>query len=321
MGINVLSLFDGMSCGRIALDRLGVDVDNYYSCEIDKSAITVSLKNYPDIIQLGDIYNVDFSKLPKIDLIIGGSPCTYWSISRGSKREISESGIGFDLFMQYKRALDICKPKYFLYENNYSIHKDIKWSITKKLGVRPILINSALVSAQQRNRLYWTNISRLIRQPKNKRIFLNDILESGVSWQDKSYCLTASYEGAVFWNTLARNQKSMVAEPVSHPVRLGHVGKGHQSQRIYSIKGKSVNIMSNGGGQGGVSGLYKIDLPNGDYHIRKLTPLECERLQTIPDNYTNHVAKTQRYRMIGNGWTVDVIVHILSYMKEFYNVK
>ena len=164
---------------------------------------------------------------------------------------------------------------------------------------------------QNRKRCYWTNIPSVI-QPQDKGILLKDILESGIGWQDKSYCMTASYDGAVFRNTLERKQRTMVAEPVIKPIRVGEYGKGGQGQRIYSVYGKSVSLTANGGGQGAKTGLYKIDLPDGDYIIRKLTPVEAERLQTLPDNYTMGISNTQRYKCIGNGWTVDVIAHILG---------
>lgn len=290
------------------------------------------------------------------------------------------------------RALEESGCKYFLYENNYSVHQRIKDEITRVLGVEPIMINSALVSAQNRKRCYWTNIP-FASFPADKGILLKDVLESGVAWQDKSYCMTASYDGAVLYNTLERKQRTMVAEPipintyqgsdksrtvmagyhkygeatiiknsgfnggttavampvgaaqrgryvdgekteqhievredgksnclttvqkdslVCSPVRVGHYGKGGQGQRIYSIVGKSVTLSANGGGQGAKTGLYKIDLPDGDYVIRKLTPIEAERLQTLPDNYTAGISNTQRYKCIGNGWTVDVIAHILG---------
>ena len=245
------------------------------------------------------------------------------------------------------RALEESGCKYFLYENNYSVHQNIKDEITRVLGVEPIMINSALVSAQNRKRCYWTNIP-FTSFPADKGILLKDVLESGVAWQDKSYCMTASYDGAVLYNTLERKQRTMVAEPipintyqgsdksrtvmagyhkygeanclttvqkdslVCSPVRVGQYGKGGQGQRIYSVVGKSVTLSANGGGQGAKTGLYKIDLPDGDYIIRKLTPVEAERLQTLPDNYTAGISNTQRYKCIGNGWTVDVITHILG---------
>ena len=170
--MNVLSLFDGISCGQVALQRMGIKVDNYFASEIDKYAIQITQKNYPNTIQLGDVYNIDYSKLPKIDIIIGGSPCTHWSIAKND-RQVTNEGIGFELFMQYVKAVKICKPKYFIYENNHSIHKNIKMSISEKLGVEFIMIDSALLSAQRRQRCYWTNIPNII-QPINKNILLKD---------------------------------------------------------------------------------------------------------------------------------------------------
>ena len=308
--MKVLSLFDGISCGMVALERAGINVERYDAFEIDKYAIKVSEKNYPQIVHHGDVFGGNFADFKGYDLLLGGSPCTYWSIAKAG-RETTPDGIGGKLFMEYVRALRESDCKYFLYENNNSIHQNIKDFISEQLGVQPIMINSALVSAQQRKRCYWTNIPGVC-QPKDKGILLKDILESGVAWQDKSYCMTAGYNGAIFWNTLQRNQRSMIAEPV----RIGQYGNGGQGQRIYSVRGKSVTLSANGGGQGAKTGLYKIDLPDGDYIIRKLTPVEAERLQTLPDNYTEGISKTQRYKCIGNGWTVDVIAHILKGLKE-----
>ena len=308
--MKVLSLFDGISCGMAALERAGINVERYDAFEIDKYAIKVSEKNYPQIVHHGDAFGGNFADFKGYDLLLGGSPCTYWSIAKAG-RETTPDGIGGKLFMEYVRALRESGCKYFLYENNNSIHQNIKDFISEQLGVQPIMINSALVSAQQRKRCYWTNIPSIC-QPENKAILLKDILESGISWQDKSYCMTASYDGAVFWNTMQRSQRSMIAEPI----RIGQYGNGGQGQRIYSVHGKSVTLSANGGGQGAKTGLHKIDLPDGDYIIRKLTPVEAERLQTLPDNYTEGISKTQRYKCIGNGWTVDVIAHILKGLKE-----
>lgn len=241
-----------------------------------------------------------------IDLLIGGSPCTYWSIAKHN-RETDCGGEGFRLFMQYVRALDETGAKYFLYENNFSIHQNIKDEISRRLGVQPVMINSALVSAQQRKRCYWTNIPN-VTQPADKGILLKDIIDNAVPWQGKSYCLTANYSGAYLKNTLERHQRTMVAVPV----RIGDIGSNAQAHRVYSVHGKSISLSANSGGQGGGTGLYKIDLPDGDYIIRKLSPVECERLQTLPDNYTAGVSDRQRYRQLGNGWTVDVIAHILG---------
>ena len=343
--MNVLSLYDGISCGMVALKRVNIPVEKYSAYEIDKYALTVSAKNYPEIEQYGDVFEGDFRQHKGCDLLIGGSPCTYWSVAK-KNREITPDGEGFRLFMQYIRALEESCPKYFLYENNNSIHQNIKDEISKFLGVEPIMINSALVSAQQRRRCYWTNIPNVI-QPEDKGILLKDIIESGITWQDKSYCMTATYNGAIFKNTLEHKQRTMIAEPIiindSHgksrtikaqysqttlanasrndrfgatmiaePIRIGQIGNGGQGHRIYSVHGKSVTLSANGGGRGAKTGLYKIDLPDGDYIIRKLTPVEAERLQTLPDNYTSGISNTQRYKCIGNGWTVDIIAHIFK---------
>ena len=308
--MKVLSLFDGISCGMVALERAGISVERYDAFEIDKYAIKVSEKNYPQIVHHGDVFGGNFADFEGYDLLLGGSPCTYWSIAKNG-RETTPDGIGGKLFMEFVRALQESGCKYFLYENNNSIHQNIKDFISEQLGVQPIMINSALVSAQQRRRCYWTNIPGVC-QPKDKGILLKDILESGVAWQDKSYCMTAAYNRAIFWNTLQRSQRSMIAEPV----RIGQYGNGGQEQRIYSVRGKSVTLSANGGGQGAKTGLFKIDLSDGDYIIRKLTPVEAERLQTLPDNYTEGISKTQRYKCIGNGWTVDVIAHIFKGLKE-----
>ena len=402
--MRVLSLYDGISCGMAALERAGILVESYDAFEIDKYAVKISEKNYPQIVHHGDVFGGSYSDFKGYDLLIGGSPCTYWSIAK-TGREVTPDGMGGKLFMEYVRALRESGCKYFLYENNNSIHQNIKDFISEQLGVKPIMINSALVSAQQRKRCYWTNIPN-VSQPADKGILLKDILESGLPWQDKSYCMTASYDGAVLWNTLQRSQRSMIAEPVgvaqrgryiqsgkrskkciggteqfiearkdgksnclttvqkdsmvaepipfntyngegetsrtfmsgyykygevtiitnkgfkggataiAQPVRVGEYGKGGQGQRIYSVRGKSVTLSANGGGQGAKTGLYKIDLPDGDYIVRKLTPVEAERLQTLPDNYTEGISNTQRYKCIGNGWTVDVIAHILNGLKE-----
>lgn len=384
--MKVLSLFDGISCGMLALQRAGIPVERYDAFEIDKYAVTVSKNNFPEIVHHGNVFDGDFTEFKGYDLLLGGSPCTYWSIAKKG-RETTSDGMGFQLFMEYVRALRESECRYFLYENNYSIHQNIKDEISKYLGVEPIMINSALLSAQNRKRCYWTNIPN-VTQPDDKGILLKDVLESGIAWQDKSYCMTARYSGAIISNTLERKQRTMIAVPfntvngkshtipatyaktgekpfstfgsergkqrvaipigaaqrgryvddknteqhieirqdgksnclttvqkdslVCSPVRIGQYGKGGQGQRIYSVRGKSVTLSANGGGQGAKTGLYKIDLPDGDYIIRKLTPIEAERLQTLPDNYTEGISNTQRYKCIGNGWTVDVITHILG---------
>ena len=255
--MNVLSLFDGCACARVALNRAGIKVDNYYAAEIDRWAIRIAKKNYPGIISLGDVTQWHIWKLPKIDLLIGGSPCQGFSRAGymgGFKDERSK------LFFEYVDCLSIFKPKYFLLENVYmkQTWQDI---ISMYLGVEPVRINSSLFSAQLRDRLYWTNIP-VDLNIQDKGIVLKNILESGIVDRDKAYAIDANY---------------------AKGISVEYYKKKARRQIVY-IK---------------------------DSH-RKLTPLECERLQTLPDNYTEEVSNTQRYKMLGNGFTVDVIAHILK---------
>lgn len=312
--MKVLSLFDGISCGRVALERAGIPVETYYASEIDKYAMSVAQAMYPDTIQIGDVCKIDFTQyIGKVDMIIGGSPCQDLSIAKQNRQGLH--GERSRLFWEYIKALTIIKPKYFLLENVASMKNEDRDAITAVLrGIYPetecIMINSALVSAQQRKRYYWTNWH--VEQPEDKGILLKDILESGLPYLGKSQSLTASYDGAVFWNSIQRKQRTMVAEPV----RIGELdglGKG-QANRIYSVRGKSVCLNANGGGGGAKTGLYKIDLPDGDYIVRKLTPRECARLQTYPERCFDvaNISNTQWYKAFGNGWTVDVIAHIFK---------
>lgn len=339
---NVLSCFDGISCGQLALVRAGHTYDNYYASEVDKYAIKITLKNFPNTIQLGDVKTVWSRNLPQIDLLIGGSPCQDLS-SAGKRAGLTGERSG--LFWHFVRLLRTCKPKYFLLENVASMNKESRDIISKALGVEPILINSALVSAQQRKRLYWTNIPG-ITQLQDKGILLKDILEDGAPMEDKAYALTARYAGYSFPHDFEKKKSGVLmninpsgkgmngnvwgiegkgptittnkgeGNKILTPIRIGDVGSKSQGYRIYSTNGKSVCLNGLGGGPGANTGLYKIDLPDGDYAIRKLTSIECERLQGYPDNYTEGVSNTQRYKMIGNGWTVDVIAHIFSFIWE-----
>lgn len=289
-------------------------------------------------------------------LLLGGSPCTHWSIAQTKNRETQPKGLGWELFKNYLIALNKFRPDYFLYENNKSMSAAIREQITHELGVEPILINSALVSAQNRQRLYWvgkrnhngTYSQVPVEQPEDRGILLRDILEHGVPMQEKSYCLTATeYKGSSIEHTLQKHVRTQVAEPI----RIGTIESAakkpqfdSQQYRVYSPDGKSVTICGQGGGVGAKTGLYAIPLlygtPSKNYHvykvvngritingkqypikladgfyiIRKLTVTECKRLQTVPDNYTFPVSDTQAYKMLGNGWTVDVIAHILSYV-------
>jgi DNA (cytosine-5)-methyltransferase 3A len=495
--MNVLSLFDGMSCGMIALDRLGIKVDNYYASEIDKYAIQVSQANYPDIIQVGDITKLDLSTLPKIDLVMGGSPCQGFSFAG---KQLAFDDPRSALFFEFHKAISYLQPKYFLLEN-VRMKKEYLDIISEYMGVEPIFINSSLVSAQSRQRYYWTNIPG-IEQPEERGIVLRDILEDQVGSEhyvgdnmqknykggnqlnpnyksqantihnsdkksgticagthgyangyvgdkhkpvkqternarhlkqldDKSLCMTATmYKGA------GNNGMTLV------PQRVGTIKDGGQGNRIYSKDGKGISISAQSGGTAGngnmlvetsdkpqkihdipkdvlkdnerqrrvyskegksptllarsdspkvmksdkpqhigtavdvnghdilkrvyspdgksptvttcgggntepkvVSGAYrgrynedgsisqKLELrkdektntittvqkdnvlTKDEVYWRKLTPLECERLQTVPDNYTNYVSNTQRYKMLGNGWTIEVIAHILQNME------
>lgn len=260
--MNILSLFDGLSCGQIALNRVGIKYDKYFASEIDKFAIQVTQHNYPETIQIGDVTQVKGSDLPQIDLLIGGSPCQ--SFSNAGKGE------GFDgksgLFWEYVRILKEIKPTYFLLEN-VKMKKEWQIIISKELEVEPILINSNLVSAQNRERLYWTNIPN-IKQPEDLNIKMSDILLSG--------------------------QHIMVSKQ-----KKEHKPGGEKSSTLLARDYK-------GFGNQQMSGVMDNN------NIRMLTPIEYERLQNVPDNYSSIVSNTQRYKMLGNGWTVDVIAHIFK---------
>lgn len=282
--ITVLSLFDGMSCGQIALNKLGIKYDKYFASEIDKFAIGVTKTNYPDTIHLGDVRNVKGSDLPKIDLLFGGSPCQ--SFSNAGKGEGFEGSSG--IFWEYVRVLREVKPKYFMLEN-VKMKKEWEDIITKELGVEPIAINSSLLSGQNRPRLYWTNIPG-VEQPEDKGIVLKDILEDD-SLVDKQHLMTPK---AMAYMDGLRN------------------GKQRWEYHKNPLDGKAACIVAS---FYKLSGLGVLDYRKLGKPCRRLTPLECERLQTIPDNYTASASRTQRYKMIGNGWTVDVIAHIFSYMK------
>ena len=222
--MKVLSLFDGMACGMLAMLTAGIPVDRYVAFEIDKYAVQTSTHNFPTIEHRGDVFKADFTEFDGFDILCGGSPCTYWSIAQKNNRETEASGMGWELFCQYVRALKEAKPRFFIYENNKSMSPAIRESISTAFGFEPICINSALVSAQNRQRLYWVGkrnddgtYSKVdVEQPEDRGILLKDILERGtdLTSKDKSYCLTASYDGACPWNTIERSQRTMVAEPV-----------------------------------------------------------------------------------------------------------
>ena len=512
--VKIISPFDGMACGYLAFQRAGIPIERYVAFEIDKHAVKTSSHNFPMIEHRGDVFKADFTEFRGFDFLIGGSPCTYWSIAQKNNRETEASGMGWELFSQYVRALHEAQPKYFIYENNKSMSNAIRDSISEAFGFEPVFINSALVSAQNRQRLYWVGrrnedgtYSKVnVEQPVDRGILLRDVLDSGVhrSDKDKSFALTTRCCGATPEDTLKRSRHSMVAEEykpltegemeymvrqtsgcrnhfdfgyiqdatkdkgacltaniskgvpynvccepvripdygnddksrpvtacyaykgsgegslaseafpdnpskqrrdyVAEPVRVGNYpfedGRVSNSQgmRIYSPDGKSVTLCGNGGGKGAKTGLYSIpvdeddscpamrvreattkgyvDIEAGDcvdltmpnsttrrgrsmkeksnclmtgcqyyqyigtvkhpiyevkdgmitikgkqypiklvdgfYIIRKLTVSECKRLQTVPEWYEFPVSDTQAYKMLGNGWTVDVICHLIN---------
>ena len=486
-----------MACGALAMQAAGIEIDKYVAYEVDKYAIQTAQQNFPFIEERGDVFKADFTEYTGFDYLVGGSPCTYWSIAQTKNRETVASGIGWELFSQYVRALHEAKPRFFLYENNKSMSAAIRASITETFGFEPILINSALVSAQNRQRLYWCGIRQAdgtykkadIQQPADRGILLKDILETGVTWRNKSHTIDATYYKGGTLNGEKPHQNStrlMAAEPINamkyelksvenkdagvvgvldmagqeqikrvygtngkcatlttcqgghrepkvfekiaEPIKLGEIGKGGQGNRVYSIDGKAVAQTAQSGGMGSNTGLYaepvnitkdgkagtlrasyykdgvrnlvantvdkktcvalrvneatkagyteikagncvdmaqpnsktrrgrnmenksnclqttnefyqycgSIDAPiyevkdgfitvkgnkypiklvDGFYIIRKLTVRECMRLQTVPEWYEWPVSKSQSYKMLGNGWTVEVIAHLLRGLK------
>lgn len=524
MGYKVVSLFDGMSGGMLAMLGAGVEVDEYYAYEIDKYAVQTATHNFPNIIECGDVFKADFAQYKDVDFIVGGSPCTYWSIAQKNNRETEASGLGWELFSQYVRALNEIKPRFFIYENNKSMSKAIRESITETFGFDAICINSALVSAQNRQRLYWVGkrnddgtYSKVeVQQPEDRGILLRDILDNGMDLtsRDKSFAYTTRCNSAIPEDTISRNRHSMVAELVNQPIGETKDGKSYcvtagysngsgenignyaahtlekgcksmvaepvnttnegkaqciratcykdgirnmvgndidkrtcvaeavsdtpkqvgamprpngelstsQAFRVYDTNAKSVTINAGGGGAGGKTGLYAmpvyeftelnirnnahiainenairgvqdknnascaenfyeftdrkantlttahvpkivddfnkysvyaepcewdengtptkaisssdgktytvysvsngiivikgkeypIKLKDGYYIIRKLSVNECKRLQTVPEWYEFPVSNAQAYKMLGNGWTVEVIIHLIK---------
>jgi len=377
--MNVLSLFDGCSGGQLALQKLGIHVDNYYASEIDKYAIKVTEANFPDTIQLGDITEFESHEVSwktgkqlkdwDIDLMMGGSPCQGFSFAG---KQLNFDDPRSKLFFEFIRIRDVCRPKHILLEN-VRMAKKSQDVISEYMGFEPQALNSSRVSAQNRYRLYWfgklvgDSYEQIPIPPMiDKGITMQDILEDGYATDEmtsngKSHCLTARYNGAVWWNSIERKQRTMVLKdnPTMSKDGLIRVGtadlKGHDSiKRVYAQEGKAPTLTTMQGGhrepkvavgrivnrrldEHGTRKDDQLELPytrqievrkdeksnclttvQKDNVLvskdmwRKLTPLECERLQTLPDNYTNHVSNSQRYKMIGNGWTVDVIAHILK---------
>ena len=312
--MNVLSLFDGISCGQVALNKLGIKYENYYACEIDKHAISITQKNFPNTVQLGDVTKIKGENLPKIDLLIGGSPCQGFSFAG---KQLNFEDPRSKLFFEFVRLKKELNPKYFLLENvkMKKVYQDV---ITEHLGVSPIQINSSLVSAQNRVRLYWTNIPN-IEQPEDKGILLPDILETGVVDRDKSYCLDANYwKGNTLEHYLTKSRRQIVfTERRTEEAKLirkeyrekyGRDFCPRRSKELVPREDDKCNCLT-------TSLTKEHILLDESYNFRKLTPVECERLQTLPDNYTEGISNTQRYKALGNGWTVDVISHIFKNME------
>lgn len=353
--MNVLSLFDGMSCGQIALERAGIKIDNYYSSEIDKHAIKVTQHNYPNTIQLGDVLSITVDNLPKIDLLIGGSPCQGFSFSG---KQLNFEDPRSKLFFEFVRMLNEIRennPDVLFLLENVKMKKEYENIISEHLGVQPVFINSALVSAQNRKRLYWTNISGLT-QPEDKGITWGDVRERGVHVQ--SYYYT---EKAMQWlgGVSQKKNKQLTVHLDTDKMQMLEAShcKKYINQRFFGI----VDLPEDTQTVGAMRGRYLIDgkrqdakqktegltkqyiefrydgktnaittvgkdnvvvpftLPNrvpaDEFFFRYITPLECERLQTVPDDYTSVASNTQRYKMLGNGWTIDVISHIFKNLK------
>ena len=314
--MNVLSLFDGMSCGRIALERNGVKVSNYYASEVDKYAITVSTKNYPDIIQMDDVtkwreWDIDFAS---IDLLIGGSPCQGFSFAGGQLAFNDPRSKLFFVYADIMNHILLLNPKLIFLLENVKMKKESEDVISMIMGVAPIKINSALVSAQNRNRLYWTNIED-VQQPEDEGILLSKIIDSDFVDKDKSFCLDANYfkgtnarqyicksKRQLCWIIPEATKKGSVEVVNGSFIDLTFIKSKTRRGRLMLTKSNCLTATKS-----------NFCLVNNDW-FRKLTPIECERLQTVPDNYTEGVSNSQRYKMLGNGWTVDIICHILRNM-------
>lgn len=369
--MKILSLFDGMSCGRLALERSGIPVSQYYASEIDKHAMKISNKNYPDIIQLGDVVGVrkmaEAGVLGHIDLLIGGSPCQGFSFAGKQLAFDDPRSVLFFEYIKILVALRKTNPDIKFMLENVRMKKEHLNIITLTLGVEPVFINSALVSAQNRQRYYWANWD--FKEPEDKGILLKDIIHESVDeWVDrkKAYCIDANYyKGANVKQYLTKCRRQQVFVNLQEFIvpfdktlkilekevergKIGYFRQDSQANRVYYIHNKAVCLCGDAGGGAAKMGMYLMGCITPDRinkrqngqrfndgqkfytltaqdqrgiliegYIRKLTPIECERLQTVPDNYTDGVSNTQRYKMLGNGWTVDVIAHIFEGLKTW----
>jgi len=348
--MRVLSLFDGISCARVGLERAGIPITSYTAYEIDKHAIAIAKKNYPDTIHHGDVRECKPNE-NEYDLVIGGSPCVDLSIAKKNRKGLEGEHSG--LFWEWVRVWKEAKPKWWVLENVASMPKKDRDIISKELGVEPVLFNASLVSAQSRKRLFWTNITFTL--PEDRGILLKDILQPDgevderMVMQGKAFCLTATYSHQTptengIKNSIERKHRTMVKTAQTgrnETKKLGYVNdKDHQANRVYDDNGKlpalasvcnsmvKIGYIGEGEqyGQGGQA--HRVYSPDGktptmssapalvkdNEQIRKLTHIECERLQGLPDNYTEGVAKSHRYKCLGNAFNVDVVAHILGHI-------
>lgn len=381
--MKVLSLFDGISCARVAAAKAGIAVESYLASEVDPKAIKVTQSHWPSTVQLGDVRTVHIPA-GQVDLLIGGSPCTDLSIAKAGRQGLD--GEHSSLFWEYVRVLRETKPRWFILENVASMPKKDKDIITQELGVEPVLFDAALVSAQTRKRLFWTNIPFVL--PPDRGIMLKDILQPDAEVDESMFINKTSFSLTTEKAEKAKGKNTFIqigyigeanhckvggqamriysdeGKSTTSGVglyQIGHIGNTNsQSGRIYSPEGKSVALSAQGGGGGAKTGLYlcghkhlrrldengtrhdgdtqyplvkryefndsgkaitlttmtddKIVVMNPEMRIRKLTPIECERLQGLPDNYTEGIAKTHRYKCLGNAFNADVVAHILSHL-------
>jgi DNA-cytosine methyltransferase len=307
---NVLSLFDGISCAQVALKRAGIQFDNYFASEVDKYAMQVTQANHPDTFQLGSVTDIKSDHLPRIDLLVGGSPCQGFSLA-GKQLNFDDERSA--LFFEYLRLKKQLKPKYFLLEN-VAMKREVQDVISELMGCEPIVINSNLVSAQNRKRLYWTNIPN-VTQPEDKGIVLADIIEDGYVDREKAFCVDQSYykgeDGANLrlYCTKSRRQIVFLGDQMTEPYWVKTYTKNERE--MIELKKQGLAIPG--------ANIELNLLCKEKVAFRKLTPIECERLQTLPDNYTQAVSNTQRYKGLGNGFTVDVIAHIFKNLESTGN--
>ena len=295
--MKILSLFDGISCGMVALERAGIEISEYVAYEIDPYAIKVSQHNYPTIKQRGDVTKADFTEYAGFDRIIAGSPCQDLSSYKKNRPEGRKelAGDKSKLFFEFVRAMEEVKPKYFLFENVASMSQESQDVITEILGVKPIFINSSIITACERPRLYWTNIP--VTSPlDSKEVYLKDII------------VPADEVPAKYWYT----NREYAYNGDDKKVQCTLLGSGLQRnmREVYNLNAKCNTLLCDGGGGNRQKKVYQ------DGRCRKLMPIEYERLQTLPDNYTSCISDSRRYTAVGNGWTVDVIAYILSFLKN-----